>query len=156
MSFPGFERARRQNEWRAVREAIRRPQDEPPAPPSEKIAYAAGYVSSIAEQNNVIYVTLMGLAYGDGYDDYKPEFGIAFPPNKPEHLAELRRAQSSPHLRVVLHTREKEGNVMIIFLAIQLDYYAPPIENTPPFNTVKLEVAVPESASEPGSASPAP
>lgn len=143
MSFPEFERARRQNELRVMREAILRPRVDRPAVPTaeehEKVAYAVGYVSLIEVWGAETVVTLKGSAYGDGYDDYKPEFFVSFPPNGPEHLAELRRAQSSPHLRVYLHTKELQGKKLITFLAVELDYYSQPMANAPPFDTVRLE-----------------
>src|SRR5262245_37436425 len=146
--FPELERARRQDELRVMREAILRPRDAPPAVPTatetEKVAYASGYVWLIEQSGGVISVKLKGLAYGDGYDDYKSEFAVAFPPNNnAEHLAELRRAQSSPHLRVYLHTKELQGKKMISYLAVEFDYYSfSPLENTPPFDMVKLEESI--------------
>jgi len=148
MPFPEFERARRQNELQIMREAILRTRDTQPAPPPpvevEKVAYAVGYVWQIELHGADTVVTLKGSAYGDGYDDYKPEFSVAFPPNNDsEHLAELRRAQSSPHLRVYLHTKEQQGKKMITYLAVEFDYYSLPLENSPPFDTVKLEDSTP-------------
>jgi hypothetical protein len=142
--LPELERARRQNELRVVRETILRPQDDRPAEPraaeEDKVAYAVGYIWVIEQRGAETIVKLKGSAYGDGYDEYKSEFAVAFPPNNnPEHLAELRRAQSSPHLRVYIYTNERQGKKMITYLAVEFDYYALPLENTPPFDTVKLE-----------------
>jgi hypothetical protein len=134
---------RRRGEVHLLRAALRRA-NVPEAAANEivedlkLVAYVTGYVYDVyTEDDGTTHVQIKGLAYGDNLD--ATDYGVSFPPNRPEHLAELIRAQSHPHLRVFLTTwRKPNENSVISDLHVVLDYYDAPLDNAPPFDVRTL------------------
>jgi len=147
---------RRRQELQHLRDAMRRanvPEDaaNQVIEDVKLVVYATGYVYDVYRYGSETIVTIKGLAGGDYVPNDTTEYSFEFPPNRAEHLAELIRAQSHPHLRVFLQAWRKTRTdpAVINDMHIVLDYYETPLDNAPPFDVRTLKEASPAPAASP-------